>query len=229
MTAAAPRYEVVLLDLDGTIIDSEPGVHEAVRHALTTGFGITPTRQQLHEFMGPPLSDVLPRVFGLTAPADEQLFFELYCERYFHGSEYEFDVYPGMPSVITALHDAGVRVCLATSKPDASAVRILEHAGLLACFEFVGGSHVNGTRQDKAHVVAHTLASIGASADRHSIVMVGDRALDVEAADAHGLDSIVVTWGYAVDGELDDAGATHVAPSVETLLALLLPQAPHHT
>ena len=221
MRPGTAPYDVVLLDLDGTILDSEPGVHEALRHAITKGFGIVPTQQELEEFMGPPLSEVLPRVFGLTDPADEQLFFELYCERYFHGTEYEFDVYPGMSQLVSDLHAAGIRVCLATSKPDASAVRIREHAGLLPCFDFVGGSHVDGSRQDKVEVVAHTLAAIGASAATHRIVMIGDRALDAQAAEAHGLDSILVTWGYAAAGELD--GATRVVSSAGALLALLLP------
>ena len=223
MTAAAPRYDVVLLDLDGTIIDSEPGVQAALRHALMTGFDIVPTQAQLEEFMGPPLSEVLPRVFGLHDPSDEQRFFELYCEVYFHGTEYEFDLYPGMAALIADLQAAGSRVCLATAKPDASAARILEHADLLQLFEFVGGSHIDGSRQDKVEVLEHTLRCIDADSQRHRIVLVGDRALDVRAAEAHGLDSIAVTWGYATPGELDAAGATGTATAVSDLRRLLLP------
>lgn len=223
MTAVAPGYDVVLLDLDGTIIDSEPGIHAAVRHAITTGFGIVPTQSQLEEFMGPPLAEVLPRVFGLSDPSDEQRFFELYCDVYFHGTEYEFDLYPGMAALIADVQAAGSRVCLATAKPDESAARILEHAGLLQHFEFVGGSHVDGSRQDKVEVLEHTLRSIDADTRRHRIVLVGDRALDVRAAEAHGVESIAVTWGYAPEGELDSARSTHQAQHVADLRALLLP------
>lgn len=222
MTDVSPRYDVVLLDLDGTIIDSEPGVQAALRHAITTGFGIVPTQAQLEEFMGPPLAEVLPRVFGLSDPADEQRFFELYCDVYFHGTEYEFDVYPGMTSLIADLQEAGSRVCLATAKPDESAARILEHADLLQHFEFVGGSHIDGSRQDKIEVLEHTLRSIDADSERYRIVLVGDRALDVRAAEAHGIDSIAVTWGYAPSGELDVAGSTYLVSDVFRLRQLLL-------
>ena len=177
MTDVSPRYDVVLLDLDGTIIDSEPGVQAALRHALMTGFDIVPTQAQLEEFMGPPLSEVLPRVFGLHDPSDEQRFFELYCEVYFHGTEYEFDVYPGMTSLIADLRAAGSRVCLATAKPDESAARILENADLLQHFEFVGGSHIDGSRQDKVEVLEHTLRCIDVDSGRHRIVVVGESAL----------------------------------------------------
>jgi len=217
-----PAYDVVLLDLDGTIIDSEPGIHVALRYALQKGFGITPTAQELSEFMGPPLAEILPRVFGLADPADESRFYELYCEKYFHDAEYEFDVYPGMAELISRLANSGTTIALATAKPDVSASRILEHAGLRDHFAFVGGSHEDGSRQDKIDVLAHTLQSLGATSETARIAMVGDRALDVRAADAHDLDSIVVTWGYAPGGELESAGATHLVEDVRALQRLLL-------
>lgn len=218
-----PAYDVVLLDLDGTIIDSEPGVQSALRHALVKGFGISPTQAELEEFMGPPLSEVLPRVYGMTDPADEQRFFELYCEVYFHGTETEFDVYPGMLDLVRDLHAAGVMVVLATAKPGESAERILQHAGIADCFAFVAGSASDGTRQDKADVIAHAFAEVEADGTTHTIVMVGDRQLDVRAARAHGVDSIAVSWGYAAPGELDACGATHTASTVADLRSLLLP------
>lgn len=219
---AAPPYDVVLLDLDGTIIDSEPGVQEALRHALVTGFGISPTTAELEEFMGPPLSEVLPRVYGMTDPADERRFFELYCEHYFHGTEYAFDVYPGMIELVAALAVAGVTVVLATAKPQESAERILAHAGIADRFSFVAGSASDGSRQDKTDVIEHAFAQVRADGSTHRIVMVGDRALDARAAKAHGVDSIVVDWGYAPPGELDRSGATHRVAAVSELRALLL-------
>ena len=218
-----PAYDVVLLDLDGTIIDSEPGVQAALRHALVTGFGISPTTAELEEFMGPPLSEVLPRVYGLADPADEQRFFELYCEVYFHGTEYEFDVYPGMVELIRDLSSSGAMVVLATAKPGESAERILAHAGIADCFAFVAGSASDGSRQDKADVIAHAFAEIDADGTTHRVVMVGDRALDVRAAREHGVDAIAVTWGYAPPGEFDDSGATRRVATVDELRALLLP------
>lgn len=216
-------YDIVLLDLDGTIIDSEPGIQTALRHAVTHGVGVAPTQEDLQEFMGPPLDEVLPKVYGITDPSEIQRFFDLYCEVYFHGSEYEFDVYPGMGELIADLRAAGARVVLATAKPDESAARILDHAGLGEHFEFVGGSHVDGSRQDKIDVLTHTLEQIDGDGRSHRIVMIGDRALDVRAAEAHGLDSIVVDWGYAPEGELEDSRATYHAASVSDLRELLLP------
>jgi phosphoglycolate phosphatase len=221
-----PAYDVVLLDLDGTLIDSEPGVQAAVRHALRTGFNIDPTQAQLEEFMGPPLSDVLPRVFGLTETADEERFFELFCAVYFHGMEYDFDLYPGMLGLIDELASAGVVIALATAKPAESAERILKHAEIVDRFTFVAGSASDGSRQDKVDVLEHTFMNMQANASTHRIAMIGDRALDLHAARAHGVDGIAVYWGYAPQGELDDCDATHRVTTVAELRQVLLPESP---
>ena len=166
--------------------------------------------------------EVLPRLYGLTDRADIQRFFELYCEVYFHGTEYEFDAYPGMLELIRELAGAGVVLALATAKPQESAERILERAGVADLFAFVAGSASDGSRQDKIEVLEHAFSQIEADGSTHRIVMVGDRALDVRAAQAHAVDSVVVDWGYAPPGELDDCGATHRVASVDALRALLL-------
>jgi phosphoglycolate phosphatase len=198
-------------------------VQAALRHALVTGFAISPTTAELEEFMGPPLDDVLPRLYGITDPADIQRFLELYCEVYFHGTEYEFDAYPGMLELIGDLSDRGSRLVLATAKPAESAERILQHAGVADRFDFVAGSETDGSRQDKIDVLEHAFAQIEADGATHRMIMVGDRGLDVRAARAHGVDSIVVDWGYASPGELDACGATHRVGTVAELRALLLP------
>ncbi len=223
MSGSAAAYAVVLFDLDGTLVDSEPGIHAALRHALLDGFGIVPTSAELDEFMGPPLDYILPRVYGITDPADIQRFLDLYCEKYFHDSEYDFDAYPGTFELVRELHGRGVTLGLATAKPHESASRILERAGIAEFFTVVAGSETDGSRQAKDEVVAYALDLLGAAADGTSAVMIGDRDLDVRAGLSHGTDAIGVTWGYSVPGEFDGIGATYVVDDATTLRAILLP------
>jgi len=223
MTTDRAAYDVVLFDLDGTLVDSEPGVHAALRYALVEGFGVVPTSAELEEFMGPPLDEVLPRVYGIADRADIQRFLALYCDVYFHGTEYDFDPYPGVIDIVRDLHGRGVTLGLATAKPHESASRILERAGIADCFTVVAGSETDGSRQAKDEVVAHAFHLLGVDASASSAVMVGDRALDVRAGLAHGADAIGVTWGYATPGEFDNVGATHVVDDAAALRSFLLP------
>ncbi|MGC2569556.1 MAG: HAD family hydrolase, partial [Mycobacterium sp.] len=112
---------------------------------------------------------------------------------------------------------------VATSKAEPTARRILAHFGLDEHFEVVAGASVDGSRATKADVLAHALAQLQPLPER--VLMVGDRRHDVEGAAAHGIDAVVVGWGYG-RGDFADAvpgatsGAAHVATVAELRRAL---------
>ena len=213
-------YDAVLFDLDGTLIHSEPGVHVAIRHALSA-FGIVPSDDELDAFMGPPLRGVLESLYGMTTEVDVERFSAGFRESYFHGAEYDYEIYPGLADLVADLCAAGVTLAIATAKPHESASRIIEHAGLAGSFAFVAGSEIDNTRQHKADVIDHALASLAVDGRSHRIAMVGDRGLDVAAARAHGIDGIAVTWGYGGIEELETSGATAIAHDASDLRRLL--------
>ena len=219
--ADAPRYDVVLLDLDGTLIDSEPGILRSLRHGIDAIGMEQPEDDAMSVFLGPPLHVSLVETFGRD-PKDIEVFFAAYCQMYFHAAEYEFEVYPGVSELIATLTDSKVRLILATAKPHESASRILEHAGLRQDFEYVAGSQADGSRQDKAEVLAHLFQALDIDPGRHRCVMVGDRDVDFLAAQAHGIDWIAVHWGFAPPGELDALPATHRAHTAQDVADFIL-------
>ncbi len=83
------------------------------------------------------------------------------------------------------------------------------------------GSFLDGTRVEKAEVVATALAGIG-GAPGEGVVMVGDRMHDVHGARANGIDAIAVAYGYGSQEELVRAQPTRLAASVDELGRLLL-------
>jgi phosphoglycolate phosphatase len=219
----SPRYEVVLLDLDGTVIDSLPGIAVSVRHGLEAiGFEEI-TDEVIMKFMGPPLKDVLVDHFG-RPESDVDEFFVAYKERYFDDAEYDFELYPGLGRLIEDLNAAGVTLILATAKPDVSAERILRHAKLDHLFAIVAGSHEDGSRQVKTDVLAHAFELASIDHTGTSIVMVGDRDTDIVAAEHFGIDSIAITYGYAPEGELEALSPTFYAANADDLRAILLPE-----
>src|SRR5699024_3352548 len=103
-------------------------------------------------------------------------------------------VFDGVAELLADLRAAGVRLAVATSKAEPTAQRILEHFGLDTHFEVIAGASVDGHRSTKTEVLAHALAQLQPLPQR--MLMVGDRAHDVEGAAEHGLATVVVGWGY---------------------------------
>jgi len=118
-------------------------------------------------------------------------------------------LFDGIPELLSDLRAAGVRLAVATSKAEPTARRILAHFGLDGYFEVIAGASLDGVRAAKADVVAHALAQLEPLPDR--VIMVGDRAHDVEGAAAHGIDTVVVGWGYGRSDFADPAASAATA------------------
>jgi phosphoglycolate phosphatase len=208
---------LVLFDLDGTLVDSAPGIHASVRVAMA-GFGLPePTPQQLRAMVGPPLQEGFAVGFGLSGP-DVDRAIAAYRAHYAAGAMLEAPPYPGVPELLATLRAAGTTLAVATSKPEPFAVAILEHVGLLGQFASVHGATLDGVVRHKDQVVAAALARHPAG---RAPVLVGDRAQDVLGAAAHGLPCIGAGWGPAEDGELERAGAAAIAATPADVVGAL--------
>jgi phosphoglycolate phosphatase len=197
----------VLFDLDGTLVDSTPGIWTSIRAAAAELGLPAPTEGQLRSMVGPPLQDGFAGAFGLTGDDVDRAVLA-YRAHYARGPLLDADVYPGIPELLAGLRGDGVTLAVATSKPEEFAVRVLAHVGLLAEFASVHGATFDGTVRHKDQVVA---AALAAHPDGEHPVLVGDRAHDVLGARAHGLPCIGAGWGPALPGELVAAGAAAVA------------------
>jgi phosphoglycolate phosphatase len=212
--------EAVLFDLDGTLTDSAPGLVSCIGYALDE-LGIEPPdAETMRTFLGPPLWVTFRDHFGLD---EEQVVraIELYRERYHDTGMFENTVYDGIRDTLQALRDANIRMAIATSKPEYSATRILEHFDLAQYFEFIGADDLEGSRASKTKVIAHVLANTGLDPIAQRMIMVGDRRHDVEGAASHGIDTIGVLWGYGDHAELANAGARVIVANPVALTAAL--------
>jgi phosphoglycolate phosphatase len=204
---------VVHFDLDGTLSDSAPGILASLRHAFAH-FGIAqldPTTERA--LLGPPFYESLPPLIGDVALADV---IGVYRAHYAAGAMFDTRAYDGVPDMLTALRAGGMRMAVATSKPEHYAVPIIERLGLADFFETVAGDDLDGTLRTKALVIGKALTRLGEPQDA---IMVGDRVHDVEGAAAHGLPCLGAAWGYGMPGEL--TGATHICDTPADVLAVL--------
>ncbi len=203
--------QLVIFDLDGTLTDSAEGIVSSFRHALGEVGAAVPDGDLAGRIVGPPMHHTL-RGMGLGEHADAAI--AAYRADYTTRGWSMNKLFGGIAELLADLRAAGVRLAVATSKAEPTAQRIVEHFGLDGHFEVVAGASVDGSRATKADVVAHALAQLEPLPDR--VLMVGDRSHDVEGAAEHGIDTVVVGWGYG-RGDFDEPDAVTALAHVATV------------
>jgi phosphoglycolate phosphatase len=210
---AAVERTHVLLDLDGTLSDSEPGILKSLQWACELeGFPI-PTEDQVRSVIGPPLEMGLPAI-GIPDDALVRVI-NRYRERYEEIGLFENTLYEGVIEMLDQLAAAGLSLSISTAKPERTARRVLDHFELTDRFEAIVGATLTPQRRAKAQIITHTLGLLGIPIGlpdmARQVIMVGDRNHDVLGAAHNGMGCIGVTWGYGSAQELVSAGAVGLA------------------
>ena len=199
--------KAVFLDLDGTLMDSKPGIVSSLRHAFRASGHDHLAEEDLTWMIGPPFQDSFPRM-GIDDPAPV---LEAYRVHYQETGMYDAQPYAGVRDMIETLTGTGARLYLATAKPHAYARKITAHFGLAPAFEAEFGPELDGTRGWKGDLLAYALTQTGEGPA--SSVMIGDRHHDIAAGKEVGMATIAVTWGYGSPEEWDGADAVVATPS----------------
>lgn len=207
-----------LFDLDGTLIDSEPGITACIRHALAKLD--VPAPVDLRPWIGPPLRhSFAPLLDHDTVRIEAAVGY--YHERFSVQGWREHAIYPGIADAIIALHDAGHRLAIVTSKPMQHAAPIIESLPFGHCFEKRYGPDPASPHSEKASMIAAALADFGTAPQ--DTAMIGDRRFDIEGAVANQVRGIGVLWGFGSREELQQAGAHALAAHPHELTTLLRP------
>lgn len=209
--------KTLFFDLDGTLTDSGPGIMNCAAFALERLGLPVPERTALRAFVGPPLRKIFPQFGVPEARADEAV--QIFRSRYIPIGKFENSPYPGIEALLQRLRESGFTLFVATSKPEVTAVEVLEHFGLAGYFEKICGASMERGRESKQEVIACLLDQIGPPG---RVLMIGDTDYDVLGAKAHGIATIGCTWGYGDPESLRRAGALALADTPEELYELLL-------
>lgn len=212
------KKDFLLFDLDGTIIDSQNGILDAVQYTLRQ-FGTEEKRENLYCYIGPPILDSLMR-FHHFSLADAQQAVPVYRSYYAqHGMKGNLP-FPGVVDMLQAFLDRRKVLAIATSKPVEVAVPILEDLGLATYFSFIGGSSLSGERPHKVDVIRHVLDQLNIK-DLEKAVMIGDRCYDILGAKQAGISSAGILYGYGSRKELEEADADKIAATPADLIPLM--------
>ena len=200
----------ILFDLDGTLTDTAEGITKSVQYALEAQGIKEENLDNLTCYIGPPLDESFQKFHGMTKEQAWEAV-EKYRERYKDTGIYETSVIDGMIFVLETLKAAGKTLALATCKPEPFALKILEHFNLSKYFTVACGSNLDG------ELTEAVLDEMKADS-----IMVGDRKDDIYGAHNADIEAVGVRFGYAADGELEEAGADYIVNTVFELTALLL-------
>jgi len=204
----------LVFDLDGTISDPAVGIGRSINYALEH-FGYSPVAaDRVSPLIGPPLDHSFRSLTGSSSAAHIAELVSKYRERYAQVGYSENVLYPGIPEALAALSDAGIRMGLCTSKRIDFAQAILTMFNLSGHFAFLNGGEIGVHKGEQlASLVARGQIST-------SSIMIGDRAVDVEAARSNGLGSIGVLWGHGTEDELKLAGPSRLLDKPSQLVEL---------
>ncbi|WGS19655.1 MULTISPECIES: HAD hydrolase-like protein [unclassified Bradyrhizobium] len=210
----------VLLDLDGTLVDSQPGIIASCSAALRA-LGHDPGEAlEIKRAIGPPLEEILQ---ALLQPRGDDRIDEAvaaYRQHYGESGLLGSEPYPGIRDALRDMRRAGLRLYLATSKREVFARRILENLELARYFDGIYGSVPGGRLDHKPELLAHILSERDICAS-HSL-MVGDRRHDIVGAHAVKMRGLGVLWGYGSRDELEAAGADQLVERTADLARIVL-------
>lgn len=215
----------IVFDLDGTLVDSLPGIAEGVRRALGKMRRPLPTAEAVRGMIGLGARHLCARALGYpdveATPTEllEQVYAH-FCREYPHCWQGDgTQPFDGIPRLLRQLSERGAHLAVLSNKPhDVTLPMVREIFGAIPIDPIMGYTG-QFPRKPAPDALLHIAQQWGQSPER--IVLVGDSLYDALTAQAAGCQPILVTWGYSCETDVRTLGAP-VADTVSGLSELLL-------
>ena len=212
-------YKYIFFDLDGTLIDPKEGITKSVEYALNKFNIYVKSLDDLTVFIGPPLKDSFMEFYHLNSDdADKAVVY--YRERFRGVGLTECHLYDNVVETLFTLKEMGLKLVIATSKPEEFTIQILKNLNLYKYFHFISGATFDGKRGEKAGVIKYAIKMLNVK-ELKRILMVGDRKFDILGAHSNNIDSCGVTFGYATCGELEEAKPNYLISDMLDLIKIV--------
>jgi len=222
MTLARPK--MVLIDLDGTLVDSVPDLAYCV-DAMMRELGL-PERGEpaVRQWVGNGVERLVQRalinaVDGDPDPAEFERAMPVFMGLYRENTSGRSHLYPGVREGIDYLKRAGMRVACVTNKAEQFTLPLLRDMGILDDFELVVSGDTLAVKKPDPAPLLHAAERLGVSAAES--LMVGDSRSDVKAARAAGFPIVCVSYGYNHGEDIRDYGPDAVIDRLDQLQGLL--------
>jgi len=214
------RYNYILFDLDGTLVNTKPGIIDSLRHTFQE-FEIDTDTTDVRQFIGPPLMNSLVDIVRIETGKASMMVSE-FRRHYVENGVLNASLYDGVVDMLDILRTIGYKLIIATSKPLTFTNILLEYFNIMHYFSYVSASDIAQTFDPKQRIIEVALDKCTIK-DFNETVMIGDRGHDVTAAKNIGIAAIGVLYGYGDRKELEEAGADYIVDNIHELTGILTP------
>lgn len=196
---------ILLMDLDGTLIDSVPDIVAAVnRMGSTRGFRPF-DRAEVTPMVGDGTRTLLERVFAARETPFDPTVEAPYMADYTAHAADQTRPFPGVIETLRRFTETGWKLAVCTNKPVKATHAVLAALGLAPFLSAIGGGDSFAARKPDPRHLLGTLELAGGSVE--AAVMVGDHHNDVRAAAGAGVPCVFAAWGYGPLSMADGAAA----------------------
>ena len=186
------KIDLVVFDLDGTLISSHETIYKSTIQALKEVNIETPIpEEKFYKMIGLHFVDIFSG-FGFEVP-DFDNFLKVYKSIYFDFID-SSKVYPGVEEIIVKLNEKQIKVALLTTKGQDQAELILRHFSLFTKFDYVMGRRPGVAHKPSAEPLQKICSDVNVKTDM--TLMVGDSEMDVQCGKNAGSKTCGVTYGY---------------------------------
>ncbi len=214
------KYDYVLFDFDGTVVDTGEGILKSLQYSFEQMGRDIPDMSELKKFIGPPVYYSYTHYYGVSEQEVDE-YIRKYRERYKIKGIYECALYDGMVSLLDRLKEKGIKLAVASSKPEHLIFSVADYLGITDKFDAIAGVKTDNSKHStKAGIVLEAMKLLGAE-DKSKVLMVGDRMYDIEGAKGAGVDSCAVLWGYGSEEEFKEHNADYIVEKTEEILRLV--------
>lgn len=234
------KYQLVIFDLDGTILDTLEDLANSLNYALAAEGYPVRSLEEVRRFVGNGMLNLVKR--ALTEPfsrdletgaeredkiATEHADVETVAQKVLEQLKAHYKIhcadktkpYDGVVGLLEELKQAGCKLAVVSNKAD-YAVQILCEQYFEGIFDMAAGEKEGVRKKPAPDAIYHVLETFGVSKDE--AVYIGDSEVDIKTAENAGMDAISVSWGFRDEALLREAGAKRLVSSMEELKRELL-------
>lgn len=214
------KFDYVIFDFDGTVVDTGEGIIKSLQYSFEQMGHEIPDMSDLRRFIGPPIYYSYTHFYGVSEE-EVGMYIKKYRERYSEKGIYECELYDGMTELLKNLKANGVKIAIASSKPQRLIYSVADFLKITDLFDAIVGVKIDDSNHSTKTGLINDAMTLLSVTNKEKVLMVGDRLFDLDGASGAGVKSCGALWGYGDEAEFKEHNATFIVSSPKEIEKLV--------